>query len=119
VNDWARRLYGRLSALPVQAEPLQFAQLLAALSLGTEIIKLRRLARRFGQDAELDAVLGAVARGEKSAATEHLDLLDNRLAALPGTSQEAQVALRARGSILGMSEVLNQHAAYFDFGTAR
>jgi uncharacterized membrane protein YccC len=119
VNDWERRLYGRLSALPAQAELLQFAQLLAALSLGSEIIKLRRLARRFGQDTELDAMLEAVARGDKSAATEHLALLDKRLAALPGTGQEARVALRARGSILGMSEVLSQHAAYFDFGTAR
>ena len=46
-NEWEARTYGRLSALPEQAEPLQRAQLLAALSVGTEIIRLRRIARRF------------------------------------------------------------------------
>jgi uncharacterized membrane protein YccC len=116
VTDWESRLYSRLSAVPAQAEPLQFAQLVGALSLGIEIIKLRRLARRFGHDDELDAMLDALVRGEGSAAIERLDLLDNRLAALPGTAPGARVRLRARSSILGMSEVLNQYAAYFDFG---
>jgi hypothetical protein len=119
VTDWESRLYGRLSAVPAQAEPQQFGQLLGALSLGTEIIKLRRLAHRFGQDAELDAALDALVRGDRSAAIERLDLLDKRLAAVPGTRPGARVRLRARSSILGMSEVLNQYAAYFDFGAAR
>jgi uncharacterized membrane protein YccC len=119
VNGWESRLYGRLSALPGQAEPQQFAQLLAALSLGTEIIRLHRLARRFGHEAELDAVLGALARGERSTVNQGLDLLDKRLAAVPATRPGAKVRLRARSSILGMSEVLNQYAAYFGFGAAR
>jgi uncharacterized membrane protein YccC len=119
VNDWESRLYGRLSVLPKQAEPLQRAQLLAGLSLGTEIIRLRRLAPRF-DDAEFDAMLDTLARGDRSAANERLVRLDNRLAAaLPGTKAGALVRLRARGNILAMSEALAQHAAYFDFGTAR
>lgn len=85
VNDWESRLYSRLSVLPKQAEPLHRAPLLAGLSLGTEIIRLRRLAHRFYLDAEFDAMLDALARGDRSAANERLVRLDNRLAAaLPG-----------------------------------
>jgi uncharacterized membrane protein YccC len=117
VNEWEGRVYRRLSALPEQAEPLQRAQLMAALSVGTEIIRLRRVARRFDQDAELDTTFEALARGDSSVATERLARLDHRLAALPGRG--ARVRLRAHSSILAMSEALTQHAAYFDSGAAR
>ena len=46
-NDWKSRIYSRLCALPAQAESLQRAQLLTILSVGTEIIRLRGIARRF------------------------------------------------------------------------
>jgi fusaric acid resistance family protein len=114
-NEWEARLYGRLSALPEQAEPLQRAQLLAALSVGTEIIRLRR----FALHAELDAALDALARGDSSVATERLARYDKRLAALPSTRPGARVRLRARGSILAMLEALAQHPAYFDSGARR
>ncbi|MEH2566070.1 putative membrane protein YccC [Bradyrhizobium sp. AZCC 2289] len=116
-NEWEGRAYSRLSALPEQAEPLQRAQLMAALSVGTEIIRLRRIAHRFDQDAELDTAFDALARGDSSVATERLARLDQRLAAMPGRG--ARVRLRARSSILAMSEALAQHAAYFDSGAAR
>jgi len=118
-DEWEAHIYGRLSALPEQAEPLQRAQLLAALSLGTEIIRLRRVARRFDLHAELDAVLDAVADGDSPAATERLARLDRRLAALPSTRRGVRVRLRARASILAMSEALARHAMYFDAGAAR
>ena len=56
-------MYGRLAALPDQAEPLQRSQLLAALSVGTEIIQLRRIARRLGSGA--DARCGARSLGAR------------------------------------------------------
>jgi uncharacterized membrane protein YccC len=118
-NEWQGRIYSRLSVLPEQAEPLQRAQLLAALSVGTEIIRLRRIAHRFDQGVELDAALHAVANGDSSAATERLTRLDQRLAALPNTRPGARARLRARSSILAVSEALAQHAAYFDSGAAR
>jgi uncharacterized membrane protein YccC len=116
-NEWQGRVYSRLSVLPEQAEPLQRAQLMAALSVGTEIIRLRRVAHRFDQDVELDVALDAIAKGDSSAAAERLARLDQRLAALPGRG--ARVRLRARGSILAVSEALAQHAAYFDTGVSR
>src|SRR6202022_1050799 len=45
-DDWEGRMYGRLSAMPDAAEPLQRSLLTAALSMGTDIIQLRRIARR-------------------------------------------------------------------------
>jgi uncharacterized membrane protein YccC len=113
-DAWKGRLYSRLSSLPEQADPLQRAQLMAALAVGTEIIRLRRMAHRFDQEVDLDIALDAVANGNSSAAAERLARLDQQLAAVPNTSSGARVRFRARTSILGISEALNQHAAFFD-----
>ena len=111
--DWESRVYGRLSVLPDQATPLQRAQLLAALSVGTEIIQLRRVGLRLDLGSDLDAALKALARGDNAIATAGLARLDAVLASPPGTTT---AALRARRVILAISEVLTQHAAYFDAG---
>ena len=110
-NDWQGRVYDRLSVFPDAAAPLQRAQLLAALSVGTEIIQLRRIARRIDLGTELDAALAALARGNTAIAIARLVQLDGVIATI-----EMPGALRARGSILAMSEVLTQHAAYFEAG---
>jgi hypothetical protein len=116
-NEWQGRVYSRLLALPEQAEPLQRAQLMAALWVGTEIIRLRRVAHRFDQDVELGAALDALAQGNGSTAAERLAFLDQRLAVLSGRG--APVRLRARASILAISEALSQHAAYFNSEASR
>src|SRR6185312_9669342 len=54
-EDWERRLYGRLAALPERAEPLQRAQLLAAYSVGSEMIQLRCTDQSVDLGPELDA----------------------------------------------------------------
>jgi uncharacterized membrane protein YccC len=112
-DDWEGRVYGRLSVLPDAAEPLQRSLLLAALSMGTDIIQLRRIARRMDLGSDLDAALDSVARGDSGIATARLARLDQALAARPGAA-----ALRARGLILAISEALTQHSAYFDAGAA-
>jgi uncharacterized membrane protein YccC len=108
-DDWQGRMYGRLSVLPDSAEPLQRSQFVAALSVGTEIIQLRRVARRLDLGSDLDVALEAMARGGSGMATARLARLDEALASRPGAA-----VFRARGSILAMSEALTQHAAYFD-----
>ena len=118
-SKWQGRVYSRLSALPEQAEPLQRARLVAALSVGTEIIRLRCVAHRFDLDAELDAALDALAKGDSLVAAERLTRLDQRLAALSDTRPGARARLRARSSVLAVSEALAQHAAYFDLGARR
>jgi len=115
-EDWQGRMYGRLSAMPEQTEPVQRARLLAALSVGNKIIRLRLVVPRFDLHGELDTALDAVARGDGVAAAERLARVDRNLAALPGARPGARVRLRARGSILAMSEALAQHAPYFYAG---
>jgi len=113
-GDWEGRMYGRFAVLPDEAQPLQRSQLLAALSVGTEIIQLRRIARRLNLGSELDVALAAVAAGNSAVATTRLAVLDHVLASLPGAGTGARAALRARGGVLAVSEALTQHASYFD-----
>ena len=70
-DDWEGRMYGRLAALPDQAEPLQRAQLVAALSVGSEIIRFAACSR-LGLAADLDAALAALAQGNSAIATARL-----------------------------------------------
>jgi hypothetical protein len=104
-------MYGRLLALPDAAESSPGAQILAALSVGTGIIQLRRIARSMDLRSELDAALEALRRGNIALTTARLDRLDGALAARSGAA-----ALQARARVLAMSEVLTQHAAYFGAG---
>jgi uncharacterized membrane protein YccC len=109
--DWEGRMYSRLRAVPDAAAPLQRAQLVTALSVGSEIIQLRRIARRPGLGPDLDAALEAIARGDSAMATTRLGRLDGTLAARPDAA-----GVQVRGSILAISEALIQHATYFDAG---
>ena len=113
-NDWERRVYARLTALPDAAEPLERAQLLAALSAGTEIIRLHRIVRRLGLAAGLKPALKALAQGHSSLANAELMRLDQDLATKPKAGAAWRLALRARGNLLALVEVLAQHALYFE-----
>jgi uncharacterized membrane protein YccC len=115
-EDWEGRIYTRLAALPDQAEPLQRARLLAALSVGSEIIHFRPIAARLGVNAEFDAALEAFAQGNSAVAIARLHQLDQRIASNPDAAPEPAIALRARGRILVISEALAEHASYFDAG---
>jgi hypothetical protein len=116
-QDWEGVVYGRLSAMPDQATPLQHALLLAALSAGNEIIQLRTIARRLGIGPNLDAALAAVADGGCARAIAQLSRLDLMLANDASGRQPGPSVLRARGSIFALSEALAKHAAYFDAET--
>ena len=114
---WQGRLYGRLEALPDQAEPLQRAWLLAALSVGDNIIQLRMISGLLDLGPELDAALAALAQGDGVAA-KWLARLDRRLASPPGGEPDAVLALQARARILALSEALAGHTDYFETGKA-
>jgi uncharacterized membrane protein YccC len=116
-DDWAGQVQGRLAVMPEEASPLQRAQLLAALAMGTEIIRLRPVAHGLGLGAELESALAAIAEGKSALAAARLDRLDEALAAQSPAEPARQTILRARGCILVLSEILTQHAAYFDGGT--
>jgi uncharacterized membrane protein YccC len=113
---WQGRIYNRLAAMPDQAPPLERAQLLWALSVGTEIIHLRRIAPQLGVSVELDSALAALADGDSVVAAARLDAVDRGLASLPGADARSSIALRARGRILVICDALVTHHAYFDRG---
>ncbi len=108
VEGWEGRGFGRISALPDQATPLQRAQILAALQVGVHIIQLRRLLGQGAWRGELDAALAALVREGVAAAVERLARLDQALAAEPN-----EMSLRPRAGLLVISEALAQHAPYF------
>jgi uncharacterized membrane protein YccC len=113
-NDWEGRIRGRLLVMPAEATPLQRAQLLAALSVGSEITQLRDIIAWLGLDAALDPALGAISKGASAAAAAHLARLEAVISAASGAAGASQTVLRARGSILVITEGLTQHAPYFD-----
>jgi fusaric acid resistance family protein len=111
--EWESRIDSRLAAMPDKTEPLQRAQLLAALSVGAEIIQLRQMSARPSLAAELDAALTALARGDSAKTRSQLAQIEHRLAALSDADPDVHCALRARASIVAISEALAEHAAYF------
>jgi uncharacterized membrane protein YccC len=118
LEDWDERMIGRLAAVPDQAEPLQRVRLLAALSVGNEIVQLRRLAPGLGTAKEVATALEALAQGNSTTAVAQLRELDRRLACDTGAEPEAAIALRMRARIGVISEALSEHRSYFDTGAA-
>jgi uncharacterized membrane protein YccC len=116
IDDWEQRIYSRLAVLPDQAEPLQRAQLVAALSVGKETIRLRRVAGQFLAQEDLGAALAALAKGNTEDATRWLAFVDRDLATASADGLSAPDVLRARASILVMSDALSQDASYFGAG---
>ena len=111
------RMYGRLAALPDQAEPLQRARLLAALSVGSEIIQLRHVAPRLGVDLRSSTPRSRPSRRETVRSPSRGCISStSRIASDPDAAPETAIALRARGRILVISEALAEHASYFDAG---
>jgi uncharacterized membrane protein YccC len=117
-DDWENRMYSRLAALPDQAEPLQRAQLLTALSVGIEIIHLRRIAPQLGLVSALDSALEALAQGNSVAATAGLTALDQRLALLGQGNPQTSFVQRERGRVLAICDALVRHHSYFDAGAS-
>jgi uncharacterized membrane protein YccC len=118
VDYWESRVFSRLIALPETATPLQRAQLLAALSVGTGIIGLHQISTQLGTTVELDAALNDIALGHSTKAIAQLRQLDDRLASPRETGTETTMALRGRSRILVISEALAEHGAYIDAGAS-
>jgi uncharacterized membrane protein YccC len=111
---WIGKAAGRLSALPDQARLVQFTVLGTALSAGAELIRLRRLASRFGFSALLNPSLEAIARGQSQLAISGLAEAGAELSQ-PGNNQaSADIRIEARAKISLLSEALSRHSAYFD-----
>ena len=116
-RDWKRRIYARLIALPNSAVPIERAQLTAAVTAGAELIHLRRAAHFLPIGPGLERAFVAVAEGRCMFAAEALARVDRALAAMPVREGAVKRVVRARASILALTEILDQHAIYFCAGT--
>jgi uncharacterized membrane protein YccC len=113
-EHWESRGVARLLAIPEQADPVARAELVAAVAVGKEIMRLRRVAPRFVPGAAVDAALQALAEGRSSEAIERLRDIDRLLAALPRAEAANRILLRLRASILAISGQLAEFTPYFD-----
>ena len=89
-------------------------RLLAALSVGSDINHLRHLVPRLGVATELDVALESFAQANSTIAIARLHQIDRRLISAPDMGPEPDDALRVRGRIAAISDVLTEHGAYFD-----
>jgi uncharacterized membrane protein YccC len=119
-RDWDAHIQARLVAMPDTATPLQRAQLLAALPVGREIIRLRNTGRPLYRSSgtAIEAALAAISQGHSAVAIGHLIRLDGMLAAAAGSTAVAETVLRTRAGILALTEALADHAVFFDGETA-
>ncbi len=113
-DDWESRGVARLLAMPEQAEPVERAELVAAIAVGKEIVRLRRVAHRFVARAAVDAPLQALAEGRSGEAIERLREIDRLLAGLPIAESTSRIVLRLRASVLAICGQLAEFAPYFD-----
>lgn len=112
---WQVRTFRRFAAMPDDAEPVQRAWLLAALKVGSDIIRLRHLSDRSGFLPRLEACLRDVATGRIDAAVQGLAGLDGDLAAAAG-GLPSRTRRRARATVMTLRETLQAHASYFANG---
>lgn len=113
---WDGGVFGRLSVLPEAATSEERARMVAALTVGNQVIRLKNFVGPAGFAAGLAAVLAAVAQGDSAAAVEGLRRLDR---VLDGEPYPGLAEMQARAGILAMSEALIQYSAYFDGRAAR
>jgi hypothetical protein len=64
--------------------------------------------------AELDIALASFAQANSTATVARLHQLDSRLASDLNAGPEADDALRVRGRIVAITEVLAEYGSYFD-----
>ena len=102
-DEWESRGVARLLAMPDKAEPVERAELAAAVAVGKEIVRLRHVAPRFVPSATVEAALQALAGGRSGEAIDRFKDIDRRLAALPRPRSGGRILLSLRASILVIS----------------
>jgi uncharacterized membrane protein YccC len=118
-REWKRRIYARLIALPDSAGLVERAQMTAAVTAGIELINLHRSTRILLIGSQLEPAFIAVAEGRCAAATGALARVDRQLATMPLEGSGLKRVIHARASVLVLTELLNQHTAYFCAGALR
>jgi uncharacterized membrane protein YccC len=109
---WEALIYSRLSSLPAEAGPEQRAKLLAALTVGVELIHLHHLVRRFPTIPAACALADASSAGGGPGIVARLACFDRTLAEIPETVPGQRGRLRVRARMLAISQAFERHGAY-------
>ena len=107
---WQHRVYARLIALPPGVDPLYGSRLVAALSIGLQVLDLRRLA---GEGPDGDRLRGALARLAAGDVAGLLGGLAEVEAALDDGGGEAS-GLRVLTAVQIIRDVIRQHRHEFE-----
>lgn len=118
LRDWESRLYRRLADMPAAVDAEHLARFVALLSMGSTVIRLRRLARRFKMEAEIDTAFAAVAAGKSATAISHLVAMERELRQSSKGEANGTARLRACGGIHAALHTLTRYGAIFDGGGA-
>jgi uncharacterized membrane protein YccC len=111
--QWQSRIYGRLIAMPEEAEPIQRSYLVSVLSVGLQVIRLQRLSRHGRIGAEISDIQASLAAGDLPKLRAVLDAADKEIASIPDTRQGARGRLRARSALLAVGAAVNRQSEYF------
>ena len=114
---WQMRVYARLTAMPEGVDPVFGSRLVAALSTGLQVLRLRALAGPDPSGDRIRASLGHLARRDVDGLLDGLDAVDRDLAMRAG-GRDGRPDLRVPTSIQVIRDVIRQHRHAFD-GSAR
>ena len=110
-SHWIGHVSSRLAALPQQATLEQGAQLLAALSAGLAVIRLRAMRQRLADPSALDHALGCLATGDIAGARDWLAWFLARPVAGDGDAAPDEAHARAAAAVI--REILGRHGGFF------
>ena len=114
LHKWQRRIYARLVAMPETAEPVQRSYLVTTLAIGTQLIRLSRIAARGQIGVELSQVRQSLAAGDIDMLRSTIRHLDQDIAAVPDTAPGGRGRLRARAALLAIGDAVRNHREYFE-----
>ena len=112
-DDWESRGVARLLAMPEQAEPVERSQLVAAVAVGKEIVRLRHVAPRFVPGR--DRGRGASSAGRRTKRRGDRAPKRHRPPARSPAPRRAasRIVLGLRASILVICGQLSEYPSYF------
>lgn len=114
LGQWQNRIYGRLTAMPEEAEPVQRSYLVATLTVGWQLIRLQRLSRHGRIGAEISEVQTSLAAGDLLKLKAALDEVDREIAAIPNTEPGAHGRIRARAALRAIGDAVKRQNEYFE-----
>jgi uncharacterized membrane protein YccC len=115
-SRWIGHVSSRLAAMPTEATNDQGAQLLAALSAGQVVIRLRGMRQRLADPAPLDHALGCLAAADVAGARDWLARFLARPSTGDGFAPPDEIHARAAAAVL--QEILDRHGRFFAMAVA-